>query len=233
MRKLYIITFLLIYTVGFSQQTDTILNLEEYLGYVKKYHPIVKQAQLISTEGEIKLLKSRGAFDPKLDVDYDRKKFKDIEYYDRLNATFKIPTWYGVALKTTYENNDGVYLNPESITPDNGLYSVGVSVSLAKGLLTNNRMATLKQSKLYSNQAQEQQILVTNDILYSAINAYFNWLKNYQAELLFKNYLVNAENRFINVKRSYFAGDKPAVDTLEANINLKNRILDLEKAKIG
>jgi outer membrane protein TolC len=233
MRKLYIITFLLIYTVGFSQQTDTILNLEEYLGYVKKYHPIVKQAQLISTEGEIKLLKSRGAFDPKLDVDYDRKKFKDIEYYDRLNATFKIPTWYGVALKTTYENNDGVYLNTESITPDNGLYSVGVSVSLAKGLLTNNRMATLKQSKLYSNQVQEQQILVTNDILYSAINAYFNWLKNYQAELLFKNYLVNAENRFLNIKRSYFAGDKPAVDTLEANINLKNRILDLEKAKIG
>ena len=233
MHKLLIIVLFLMSSVGFSQESDTVLSLEEYLGYVKKYHPIVKQAQLITTESEAKLLKSRGAFDPKLEVDYNRKKFKSTTYYDKLNSTFKIPTWYGVELKASYENNDGTYLNPEYNTPDDGLYSAGVSVSLAKGLLTNERMATLKQSKLYLKYAQAEQKLVINDILYNAIATYFNWLKNHQAKLVYSDYLVNADFRLKNVKSSFFAGDKPAIDTLEANINFKSRKLDFEKAKIG
>ncbi|PHO00808.1 transporter, partial [Rhodobacteraceae bacterium 4F10] len=45
---------------------NTQLSLEEYLGYVKKYHPIIKQAELITNTNEAKLLKARGAFDPKI-----------------------------------------------------------------------------------------------------------------------------------------------------------------------
>ena len=233
MKRLFIILSFLIYGVTFSQVANDILTLEEYLGYVKKYHPVVKQAQLITSESETKLLKSRGAFDPKLEVDYSRKKFKNTTYYDKLNASFKIPTWYGVQFKANYENNDGIYLNPEYKTPEDGLYSLGVSVSLAKGLLTNNRMATLKQAKLYVKQAEAKQKIVVNEILYTAITSYFNWLKNYQAELIYTNYLLNADERLQNVKRSYSEGDKPAIDTLEASINYKSRLLDLEKAKIG
>jgi outer membrane protein TolC len=210
-----------------------VLTLEEYLGYVKKYHPIVKQATLITSKGEAKLLKSRGAFDPKFEVDYARKKFKNTEYFDKLNTTFKIPTWYGIELKAKYENNEGTYLNPEFTTPTNGLYSAGISVALAKGLLINKRMATLKQAKLYYKQAQAKQQLVINDILYNSIVSYFNWLKNHQAQFLYKNYTANAKLRLQNVKKSYLAGDKPAIDTLEASINLKNRVLDFEKAKIA
>jgi len=233
MHKLVIIVLFLMASVGFSQESDTILSLEEYLGYVKKYHPIVKQAQLITTESEAKLLKSRGAFDPKLEVDYNRKKFKSTTYYDKLNTAFKIPTWYGVELKASYENNDGTYINPEYKTPEDGLYSAGVSVSLAKGLLTNARMATLKQAKLYLQYAQAEQKIVTNDILYNAISTYFNWLKNYKAKIVYREYLTNAEVRLHSVKQSFFAGDKPAIDTLEAGINFKSRTLDFEKAKIG
>lgn len=233
MQRIFILLLLLNGSVIFSQESDTILSLEEYLGLVKKYHPIIKQAKLITSESEAKLLKSRGAFDPKLEVDFSRKKFKGTEYYNKLNSTFKIPTWYGIELKANYESNDGYYLNPEFKTPDDGLYSAGVSIPLAKGLLTNKRMATLKQAKLYTKQAQAKQQLVVNDILYNSIASYFNWLKNYQAKLVYKDYLLNAKTRFQNVKKSFSAGDKPAIDTLEANINLKNRLLDFEKAKIG
>ena len=84
--------FLIISTCyGFSQnKIDSILTLSEYIGYVKKFHPIVKQAELKTSEGEIKLMKARGAFDPKLEVDYDKKKFKNTNYFDKLNTTFKI-----------------------------------------------------------------------------------------------------------------------------------------------
>ncbi|WP_083629386.1 TolC family protein [Tenacibaculum agarivorans] len=231
--KLLLLLSLSIYTLIGQTDNNNILLLEEYIGYVKQFHPIVKQAKLISTEGEIKLLKARGAFDPKIAVDYDRKKFKKTEYFDKLNSTFKIPTWYGIEFKANYENNSGIFLNPERNVPDEGLYGIGVSLSLAKGLLTNERMATLKRAKLYTKQAIAKQQLQVNEILYNAITTYFEWLKNYQTQIVYEDFLKNANNRLNIVKKSYFAGDKPAVDTLEASINLKNRKLDLEKAKLS
>ncbi|WP_299780894.1 TolC family protein [uncultured Formosa sp.] len=233
MQKLFTYICLIFVTVNYAQPNDSVLSLEEYLGYVKNYHPVVKQAHLLTTEGEAKLLKSRGAFDPKLSVDYNRKKFKGTEYYDKLNTTFKIPTWYGVELSAKYENTDGKYLNPEYNTPEDGLYSAGISLNLAQGLLTNKRMATLKQAKLYTKQVEAKRQLMVNEFLYEAITTYFNWLKNYQAKQVYSNYVVNAKNRLNNVKKSYFAGEYPAVDTLEASINYKSRLLDYEKSRIG
>ncbi|WP_338733657.1 TolC family protein [Mangrovimonas cancribranchiae] len=221
-----------IFSIQAQTTTDSIFTLEEYLGYVKQYHPIVKQAQLIATEGEIKLLKSRGAFDPKIEVDYNKKAFKGTEYYDKLNAAFKIPTWYGIELKANYEDNEGYYLNPESNVPQDGLYSAGVSVSLAKGLLANKRMTTLKQAKLYKNISLNKQSIAVNEVLYNAVEAYFNWLKHYQEYHVYIDYQKNANIRLNNVIASFEAGDKPAVDTLEASINLKNRALDKEKSRV-
>ena len=177
----YILSYILVFSVGFvsSQELSNTLTLEEYLGYVKTFHPLVKQANLVVTEGEAKLLKSRGAFDPKIDVDYDRKKFKNTEYFDKLNTTFKIPTWFGIEIKGQLEQNEGVFLNPEADVPLDGLYNVGVSVPVARGLLINERMAVLKQSKLFLNQSKEDRKLLVNDVLFQATKAYFDWLRYY------------------------------------------------------
>ncbi|WP_174442399.1 TolC family protein [Kordia zhangzhouensis] len=211
---------------------DSVLSLDEYLGYVKTFHPIVKQANLVVNESEAKLLKARGAFDPKLEVDYNRKKFKKTEYYDKLNATFKIPTWYGVELKANFEENTGEFLNPEFSVPTDGLYSAGVSVSLARGLLINERMAMLKQAKLFTQQAQADQQLLVNEILYEASVTYFTWLKSYRNKQVYESFLANAKLRFDGIKKSYKEGDKAAIDTLEAGLTLNTRKLDLEKARI-
>ncbi len=215
-----------------TSQTDNILSLSEYLGYVKKYHPIVKQAQLQTTESEIKLLKSRGAFDPKIEVDFANKNFKKTAYYNKLNTSFKIPTWYGIEFKANYEKNSGTYLNPEANVPDDGLYGVGISMALARGFLINDRMATLKKAKNYLKIAEATQQFLVNEIVYDAISVYFNWLKNHQIKNTYETYLTNAKQRLSIVKRSFNEGDKAAIDTLEASINLKSRELDLEKAKI-
>ncbi|AXG69472.1 outer membrane efflux protein [Kordia sp. SMS9] len=233
----YIFLFLVLLFSGkvaaqIDNPLDSIMSLDEYLGYVKTYHPIVKQANLIISESEAKLLKSRGAFDPKLEVDYDRKKFKNTEYYDKLNATFKIPTWYGVEFKANFEENTGEFLNPEFSVPTDGLYSAGVSVSLARGFLMNERMAMLKQAKLFTQQAQADQQLLVNEILYEASITYFKWLKTFRNRQVFESFLSNAQLRFDGIKRSYQAGEKAAIDTLEARLTLNTRKLDLEKARI-
>ncbi len=216
----------------FGQDSMTELTLSEYLGYVKAYHPLVKQANLVITESEAKLLKSRGAFDPKFEVDYDRKQFKNSEYFDKLNSTFKIPTWYGVELKANFENNEGLFLNPEANLPEDGLYSLGVSVSLARGLLINERMAMLKQAKLFTKQAQVDRQLLVNNILFKASLTYFNWLKAYNERQVYESFLNNAAIRLNGIKQSYELGERPAIDTLEARITLNSRKLELEKARI-
>ena len=232
MKRILTIIFCITSFYMSGQDSTSVISLSEYLGYVKAYHPIVKQANLVINESEAKLMKARGAFDPKIEVDYARKRFKNTTYYDKLNAAFKIPTWYGIELKGNFDDNRGFYLNPENYIPDDGLYGVGVSVPLAKDLLINNRMAALKQAKLYINQASADRQIAVNNILFEATKAYFEWLKTYKEQLLYRNFLVNAEIRFNGIKKNYEEGESPAIDTVEARITLNDRKLNLEKANI-
>lgn len=233
MKKYFLLLFLLVLTrLSAQENLNSVMTLAEFLGYVKTYHPIVKQANLVINNSEAKLLKARGAFDPKIEVDFDKKQFKETEYYNKLNGAFKIPTWYGIELKANFENNDGTYLNPEALVPTDGLYAAGISASLLRNFVINERMASLKQAKLFINQAKEDQQILVNEILYNASLSYFDWLKTYNEKRIYEEFLENAKIRFNGVKASFIQGDKPAIDTLEAGITLYDRKLHLEKARI-
>ncbi len=219
---------------AFSQnEKEEIMSFTEYLGYVKKFHPIVKQANLMLKEGEANLLKARGAFDPKLALDYDKKQFKNTNYYDKLNATFKIPTWYGIEFKANFEENTGDFLNAEAFLPQNGLYSAGISIPLARDLLINERMSLLKQAKFFKEQVAADRQLLVNTIIYNASITYFNWLKAYNEKELYISFLKNATLRLNAVKKSVLAGERAAIDTLETGITVNQRKLNLENARIN
>tara|TARA_A100000171_G_C2140455_1_gene155193 strand:+ start:19524 stop:20948 length:1425 start_codon:yes stop_codon:yes gene_type:complete len=212
---------------------DSVLTFEEYLGYVKQHHPLVKQANLKLSVGEATLLKARGGFDPKIEIDYDRKKFKGTEYYDELNAAFKVPTWYGIEFKANFEENTGVFLDPSLTVPQDGLYSAGVSFSLAQGLLINDRMAMLKKARYYVEQTSAERDLLVNQLIFEASIAYLEWVEAYTEQQIYKSFLRNAETRFKGIKRSVEVGDKAAIDTTEARITLQDRRLNLEAASLN
>lgn len=213
-------------------QDSAKLNFNEYLGYVKKFHPIAKQADLAIGMGQANLMKSRGGFDPKVEVDYSRKEFKGTEYYDRLNATFKIPTWYGIELKGNFEQNEGAFIDPAETVPEDGLYSAGISASLLQGSWINERMATLKKAKFFREQSKADRDLLVNQVLFEASLTYFKWLQTYKDSKVFSNFLNNAQVRFEGIKKSALAGDKAAIDTVEAKIAVQNRALELEQANV-
>ncbi|NRA93227.1 MAG: TolC family protein [Psychroserpens sp.] len=238
MKRFFNILFF-VFTISTFGQNETqiqpdslILSFSEYLGYVKKFHPIAKQAELTLQIGQANLMKARGGFDPKVEVDHNRKKFKDTEYYDQLNATFKIPTWYGIELKGNFEQNEGAFLNPELFVPDDGLYSAGISASLGQGLFINKRMADLRKAKFFREQTEADREILINQILYDASIAYFNWLQAYTEVQTFQNFLNNATIRAEGVQRSVEAGDKAEIDVTEAYITVKNRTLDLEQSRV-
>lgn len=234
MRKAIIILAFLCCVSGLQAQVDSlqVLSFSEYISLVKQNHPVAKQANLILETGDAKLLKARGGFDPKVEVDFDQKVFKETEYYDLLNATFKIPTWYGIDLKAQFEENEGYYLNPQKTVPENGLYTAGISASLGQGLWINERMATLKQAKVYQQQARADLDLAVNAILHDAAVAYFDWLQAYKKVLLYERSLENTIVRFRGIKQSALLGDIPLIDTTEAKISVQSRALSLKEVEL-
>ncbi len=231
--KTIVILFLLVSSFCFGQEKVTQqLTYDEFLGLVKKYHPLVKNAALPISEAQASLLKARGAFDPKIEVDFNKKQLKDNEYYSILNSSFKIPTWYGIELKAGFDNNEGIYLNPENTLPNQGLTSFGISIPLGQGLFINERMANLRKAKIQLQLSKSEQKLEAVSVLYDASLAYFNWKKSYDEVQLYEQYKANALLRFKGIQSLIEQGDKPAIDSIEAKIIVQNRELNLEDSKL-
>lgn len=235
--KQFLLVFLLYGTFLQAQSTTAVnpnneFSYNEFLGYVKKYHPLVKNADLEITRAQANLMMARGGFDPKIEVDFDKKQFKDKEYYSILNSSFKIPTWYGIEVKAGFDNNEGIYLNPQNTVPNQGLTSFGISVPLGQGLLINQRMADVRKAKMQVQLSQAERKLEAIAVLYDASIAYFNWKRNYDEVQLYKVYQKNADIRFKGIETLIKQGDKPAIDSIEAGIIVKNRTLSLEDSEL-
>lgn len=232
--KKTVLFFLLLTTISWSQnQTiDTILTLDAYLGYVKQFHPLVKQANLEVSQAQAGIIAARGGFDPKMEVDYEKKQFKSTEYFDLLNVTFKIPTWFGIEIKATFDQMEGFYLNPQNTTPPPGLVAAGISIPIGQGLIINNRMADLRKAKIFNNLSKAERDLEVANVLHSAANGYFNWYRNYNEYKLYETFLKNAQFRYDGIKELIVAGDRPAIDSIEAGILVKSRKLSLEQSRL-
>ncbi len=231
MKKLFFIIFI-ISLKSFGQGNPNELTYNEYLGFVKKFHPLVKTANLEISKAQANLMMARGGFDPKVEVDFDKKQFKNSEYYSVLNSSFKIPTWYGIELKAGFDQNEGLFLNPENTVPNPGLTSFGINIPLGQGLLINQRMTDLRKAKLQIKLSNEERKLQAILVLYDASLAYFNWKKNFNEVKLYENYTTNAQVRFNGIKKLIEQGDKPAIDSTESGIIVKNRLLSLEDSNL-
>ena len=208
------------------------LSLEEYMGYVKQFHPFVKQAEIVLNESEAKLLKARGAFDPNVAVKFKEKTVKDSPYYEQLNATFTLPTPFGIELKAELSEAEGRLLNPENFISGDQLYAVGADLDLGKGLIANSRNIALKQAKRFVQQAEEENRLAVNQILEAASHAFLDWYTAYQQWEILEEFVANAAFRFKGVKRRVETGDLAPIDSIEARIAYNNRKLMWEKSRV-
>lgn len=233
MNKHFIYLFLFFSTVLIAQEKNLKeFTYNEYLGYVKKFHPLVKQANLKLTQAQALLLQARGAFDPKLEAVYNEKQYDEKNYYSIFNGSFKIPTWYGIEIKAAFDNNEGIYINPENTLPNAGLTSLGITVPIGQGLFINQRMADIRNAKLQQQLSEAKRNLEAIEILHKASLAYFEWKKNHSEVILYEDYLENAKIRYEGVLKLIEQGDKPSIDSVEAGITVKSRQLNLENSKL-
>lgn len=234
MKKTYLITVLafLLLLGGKAHGQDRTLSLEEFIGLVRAYHPISKQALLRIEAGEETISRARGAFDPYLYSNINQKYFDESTYYSLIGAGLKIPTWYGVEVQAGYDQNRGSYLNPENTLPSDGLFRAGISIPLGKGLFIDDRRATLKLAQVFADFTKAEQQKILNDLYFDALRQYWIWVQAWNRFLIHEEAIELAEERFAGIKQRYLFGDQPAIDTLEALIQVQQRQMQLNQSEL-
>jgi outer membrane protein TolC len=219
-RLSFLATLLSCITV-FAHPSDSlrVLSQEAYLEIVRTYHPVARQGNLLVDRARAELTSARAGFDPLLYGSLERKTFDGKNYYNLFNSELKIPTWYGIELKAGLEQNVGDLINPEETL---GLSSyLGISVPLAKNLVMDKRRAVLQQAKIFREQSKAERLLLINDLIFDASDAYWTWAKEYLSyQVLAEAVTVNL-TRYDLVKLGFRQGDRPAIDTTEALAQLQ------------
>lgn len=229
-----LLIFILFPSISFAQgNQDSTLTLEEFLFLVKNYHPVAKQSNLVPQSAKQQLRIARGSMDPIIGATYDNKTFDTKNYWSLLEAKVRVPVWYGIDITGGYQYFTGDYLDPSETTPSIGLPSAGLNVSLGKGLWMNERMAAIKQAKIFLKSSEYERQLIINDLYFNAINDYWNWALSKKALDINKNAVEVAITRLNGIRLSFKYGEKPAVDTLEANILLQSRIAMYQQSELN
>jgi outer membrane protein TolC len=227
-----------------AQVVDTLLvlpdsarpfTLDDLYARILRHHPTARQAYLLSEAARQEIRMARGAFDPKLEAQMQKKEYDGKTYYDIFNGSLKFPTLFPINPTVGVDRNQGPYLNPERYIGDAfdyQQYYAGVSVPLGRGLFTDERRTALRQAQLFRELNEAEQIKVINKLLLEAAKSYWAWSYAYY------NYRINlravtiAEDIFRRVKTNYTFGEAAVIDTVQARITLQERQINQMEANL-
>ncbi|MGM0579422.1 MAG: TolC family protein [Bacteroidota bacterium] len=234
-----------LFWVQFSMQAqDTLLSEQiseqDFLSLVMENHPLIQQAENLKEMGDFAVMAAKGNFDPQLFSKNKQKYYDQKNYYQYSESGISLPTRTGITLQGGYDWTTGEFLSNEATLPNAGLWYAGVSVPVLQGLFIDDRRAALQKAfvdrRAFENEAQ----LLLIDILLEGSNYYWQFAKFQYQKKVIEDAIELATDNFENYKKAYEQGDKPAVDTLEASIQLQNLSIqnqqlevDLENAKLN
>lgn len=214
--------------MALGQEEALQLSKDDVLSIVKQYHPVVKQAGLKVDRSRADVTSARGSFDPYLKANAAQKTLDGTLYYSYFNPELKVPTWYGVTFKAGAEEVYGSRIFNER-TPGKSVYA-GVKVSVLQGLLFDERRATLRKAQAIQEMTEAEQRLIVNNILFDAVAAYWNWVREYQTYLIYKEVVDISTARLNFVRLEYEQGNRPAIDTVEAWTQIQSYSLQRNEA---
>lgn len=223
---IFFITALFFSASAQSPSGDRILSVDEFMNEVRTYHPYALRAGLQVRKAEANLQASRGAFDPALSANADRKTFDGKNYYYYTNPELKLPLPVG-DIYAGIENNGGNFLANE-VTSGQSSY-LGLSIPVLKGLLLDRRRASLQQAKIQITQSSQEQAAMLNDLFFEAYVAYWQWAGAYNLYQVYSDFLSVSEARTRLVRIGFVNGDRSGMDTTEASTQvLQFRIMQSE-----
>ena len=206
----------------FAQEDNKILPLQDFIAKVKLHHPLAKVAAITEEKALANIQIAKGAFDPVLDVEINTKTFDGKNYYKYNSGEIKIPLPIG-DFKTGIENNAGQFLNSE-VTRGRSSYA-GVEIPLVKNLLIDKRRAALQQARIALNENRQLRNIMMNDLLLDAYLSYNEWAAAYKLYSIFSEYVNVSAARLKLINIGFTNGDRAAMDTTEAYIQMQSFML--------
>jgi outer membrane protein TolC len=207
-------------------------TIDDLYGLVLNYHPVARQANLLSDEARQQLRIARGNFDPKVELAYDRKQFNDNVYWDDWAFALKVPLWSNTDLKLSHYTAEGVYLNPRENFPSRGLTGIGIEIPVGRGLFIDERRAMLRQAQIFQDLNEAERIGMLNDLLLNAALDYYTWSFVYNRQLVLENGVQLARQRYRLVRSNVVQGAEAPVDSVEAKITLQAREIEARKGRL-
>lgn len=208
------------------------LTERDFLEMVEASHPVIRQAAILNQMALMERRSASGSFDPVLYGEWDAKSFDNKNYFQNGESGVKMPGWFGMEFKAGYNYTSGVFLNPENNLPADGQAVLGIKLPLLRGLIIDERRTRLFQARNLEDINAAKADEIRNQILFEATRAYWDWYYAYRGLEIIENAITISAERFQAVKEGYFAGDKPAIDTVEALIQLQTWQLQRQEAAV-
>ncbi len=223
-RIIFCLPFYFLPTLLLAQEDSLkVFSLADYYHQILLHHPVAKQASLLSNQAKQEIRMARGMMDPTITSKYSEKELGGEQYYALWDNVLRIPVWYGLDIRAGFERNVGAFVNEQNRTSNEGLTYLGITVPLGQGLIIDERRATIQQAKLLENLAEAEQVSMINKLLLEAAKVYWDWVFAYHQALLYEEGFKLAQFRFSGLKERVVQGDLPAIDSVEAKIEMQNR----------
>ena len=207
------------------------IGFAEFYRQVRVNHPVARQAQLGLDAASADLRGAYGAFEPVLSAAWDSKTFGGKRYYDDYAYKLTLPTPLGVDLKLGYERSSGLFVNPESVTPSSGLLTAGVSIPLGQRMITDERRNALAVARALRDAATGERTAALNKLLLTAAKDFAAWYESDRRAAIAREGVALAEFRLGAVRSRVRNGDAPAIDTIEASLEVERRIVSRLEAE--
>lgn len=210
----------LVFVKLYSQDNANTLSGAQVLQIVKQYHPVAKQASILIKKAKEDITIAQGNFDPLLYTGTAQKTFDGTKYYQYSRPELTIPTWFGMEIYAGLEKLSGSRTDPTETTGETSY--VGLSIPLAKNLVIDKRRAVLQMAKIYRDACQVERRNILNDLLLDAMKSYWNWVQQFEVYKIMTDAVLVNEKRVQLVRTAFLLGDRPAIDTVEALVQLQS-----------
>ena len=195
-------------------------------------HPTAHQARLVAAQARSAMQEAWGGFDPKLSVSMSQKAFKGQPYYNYLDAALKVPTPFGSDIKLGFERATGSKVSTDRSTPATGLLSLGLSLPLGQGLITDERRTALVQARARRDVAIAEEQGMVNKLLLDAAKVYGSWYAASRRFEIANEGVRLAAFRFGAVLLRVRNGDSAPIDTVEAALEVQRRAVVRAEADV-
>lgn len=220
--------FICICYSGVLHSQAVLTDYNTFIKKVKDENPLMTQAENTKALADFQLQAAKGAFDPKLNAGSAQKSLDGTKYYTVHEAGLKQQLCTSQYLKAGYDYQFGPYINPENKTSQYGLPYAGVEVSLLQGLQIDSRRADLQKAEYMKEYLDAESRLQKNEILFRASHQYVELLYILKLQSLGIQFTSLASERLNFLKNLTNVGERAAIDTVEASIQLQTRQLELQ-----